>query len=61
VVIISVCVCVCWVLWLNRNDRVFHNNIVSSLGAILFRLISFPQHWMVASSEDDKGRVGVDG
>jgi hypothetical protein len=54
-------VCVCWVLWLNRNDRVFHNNIVSSLGAIIFRLISFPQHWMVASSEDDKGRVGVDG
>jgi hypothetical protein len=33
---------------------VFSNKIVSSPRAILFRLISFLQHWMVASLGDDR-------
>jgi hypothetical protein len=43
------------VFWLNRNDCVFNNKIVSSPHAILFHLISFLQHWMVVSLGRDRG------
>jgi hypothetical protein len=43
---------ICWTLWLNRNDFVFNNLLISSLHAIIFRLISFLQHWMIAAQED---------
>jgi hypothetical protein len=43
------------VFWLNRNDCVFNNKIVSSPHAILFHLISFLQHWMVVSLGCDRG------
>jgi hypothetical protein len=32
-------------LWLNRNDFVFNNSLISSPRAIGFRLLSFLQHW----------------
>jgi hypothetical protein len=38
---------ICWTLWLNRNDFAFNNLLISSPRAIIFRLISFLQHWMV--------------
>jgi hypothetical protein len=36
---------ICWTLWLNRNDFVFNNSLISSPRAIGFRLLSFLQHW----------------
>jgi hypothetical protein len=42
-----------WTLWLNRNDVVFNNLVVSSPRAVIFRLISFLQHWMVAARVED--------
>jgi hypothetical protein len=44
---------ICWTLWLNRNDFVFKNSLISS-HAVIFRLISFLQYWMVAVQEEDK-------
>jgi hypothetical protein len=48
---------VCWVLWLNRNDCIFNNKIDSSSHVILFRLISFLQHWMAASLGEDRAML----
>jgi hypothetical protein len=42
---------------LNRNDFIFHNNIVSSPRALIFRLISFLQHWMMASTGADRASL----
>jgi hypothetical protein len=41
---------VCWTLWFNHNNFVFNNKITSSPRALIFRLISLMQHWMVAST-----------
>jgi hypothetical protein len=32
---------------LNRNDCVFNNSLISSPRTIIFRLLSFLQHWAV--------------
>jgi hypothetical protein len=32
---------ICWTLWLNRNDYIFNNKLISSPRAIIFRLMSF--------------------
>jgi hypothetical protein len=45
---------VCWTLWLNRNYLIFNNKIISSPRALIFHLISFMQHWMVASTDVDR-------
>jgi hypothetical protein len=37
-------------LWLNRNDLIFNNKIISSPRALIFCLISLMQHWVVAST-----------
>jgi hypothetical protein len=37
-----------WSLWLNKNDFIFNNKIVSSPRALIFKIDSFLQHWVVA-------------
>jgi hypothetical protein len=41
-----------WTLWLNRNDFIFNNLLISSMRAVIFRLLSFLQHWVIAVQED---------
>jgi hypothetical protein len=48
---------ICWTVWLNRNDYVFNNILISSPCTIIFRLISFLQHWMVAVRVEDKASL----
>jgi hypothetical protein len=48
---------VCWTLWLNRNDYIFNSKIISSPCVIIFRLISFLQHWMAASLGADRAML----
>jgi hypothetical protein len=43
-----------WTLWLNRNDFIFNNKIVSSPKALFFHLMSLMQHWMVVSTGEDR-------
>jgi hypothetical protein len=38
---------VCWSIWLNRNDWVFNQKLISSPRAIVFRFLSFLQLWMI--------------
>jgi hypothetical protein len=46
---------VCWTPWLNQNDFIFNNKIISSLQALIFRLISLiMQHWMVTCTGADR-------
>jgi hypothetical protein len=45
---------VCWTLWLNRNDFIFNNKIISSPRALIFCLISLLRHWVVMSTCVDK-------
>jgi hypothetical protein len=35
---------ICWTLWLNRNDLIFKNKIISSPKALIYKLLSFLQH-----------------
>jgi hypothetical protein len=44
-----------WTLWLNRNDLVFNSKIISTLRALIFKLISFLQHWVIAMTGPDRG------
>jgi hypothetical protein len=43
-----------WTLWLNRNDFIFNNKIISSPQTLIFHLISLIQHWMMASAGVDR-------
>jgi hypothetical protein len=43
---------ICWTLWLNRNDYIFKNKVISSPRALIYKLISFLQHWMIATWGD---------
>jgi hypothetical protein len=45
---------ICWTLWLNRDDFVLNNKLVSSPRALIFRLISLLQHWMATSVGMDR-------
>jgi hypothetical protein len=45
---------VCRTLWLNRNDLVFNNKIMSSPRALIFSLIYLMQHGMVVSTGADR-------
>jgi hypothetical protein len=45
---------ICWMLWLNRNDLVFNNTIISSPKALIFKFLSFLQHWMIAWTGADR-------
>jgi hypothetical protein len=45
---------VCWTLWLNRNNWIFRDKLISSPRAIIFRLISFMQQWKIISLEEDQ-------
>jgi hypothetical protein len=38
---------VCWSIWLNRNDWVFNQKLISFPRAIVFRFLSFLQLWMI--------------
>jgi hypothetical protein len=47
---------ICWTLWLNKNDLVFNNKIISPPDALIFKFLSFLQHWMIAwTGADGKG------
>jgi hypothetical protein len=48
---------ICWTLWLNRKNCVFNNLLISSSRAVIFKLISFLQHWMVAAWAKDKAAL----
>jgi hypothetical protein len=48
---------VCWTLWLNRNDFIFNNKIISSPRALIFHLTSLMQHWMIASTGVDRAAL----
>jgi hypothetical protein len=48
---------VCWTLWLNRNDFVFNNLLIYSPHGIIFRLISFLQHWMIEVREGGRSAL----
>jgi hypothetical protein len=51
---------ICWTLWINRNDFVFNNKLIPSPRAIVFKLLSFLQHyWMVATRGE--GRRALEG
>jgi hypothetical protein len=55
---------VSWTFWLNRNDLVFNNKIISSPRALIFKLLSLLQHWMitcvcVGGGGGRQGGVGV--
>jgi hypothetical protein len=32
---------ICWTLWLNRNDLIFKNKIISSPRALIYKFLSF--------------------
>jgi hypothetical protein len=48
----------CWTLWLNKNDYIFNQKLISSPRAIFFRIITFLQLWMILST-GDAGWVGT--
>jgi hypothetical protein len=41
-------------LWLNRNDLIFNNKIISTPGALIFKFISFLQHWVITATRSDR-------
>jgi hypothetical protein len=47
-----------WTLWLNRNDLVFRNKLVSSPNAVLHKLLIFMQRWTILSSVAAPGELG---
>jgi hypothetical protein len=46
-----------WTLWLNQNDLVFNSKIISSPKALIFKLISVVQHWVIAVTGPDRGQL----
>jgi hypothetical protein len=46
---------VCWTLWLNRNNCIFRDKLISSLKTIIFKLIFFMQWWKISAREKNKG------
>jgi hypothetical protein len=45
---------VCWSLWLNRNDWVFRNRLVSSLRSVIYKLFFFMLRWTIMSTGEDR-------
>jgi hypothetical protein len=43
-----------WSLWLHRNECVFNDVVISSPLAIVYRPLSFLQHWMGAERVEGK-------
>jgi hypothetical protein len=44
---IFILACVCWSLWLIRNDYVFNNKIKSNPNVVIHRSIIFLQKWSI--------------
>jgi hypothetical protein len=49
---------VCWQLWLNRNDWVFRDRIISSPHLVIYKLLFFMQRWTILSMGG--GGIGSD-
>jgi hypothetical protein len=43
-----------WALWLNRNDLIFNFKIILTPKALIYKCISFLQHWVIAVTGRDK-------
>jgi hypothetical protein len=42
-----------WTLWLNKNDLIFNNKIISIPRALIFKFVSF-LHWVIAWTGPDR-------
>ena len=49
--------CICWSLWLIRNDLVFNNNVISNPNVVVHRSIIFIQKWSILLKEKEKGWI----
>ena len=45
--------CICWSLWLIRNDFVFNNKIITSPDVVVHRSIIFMQKWSILFKEKE--------
>jgi hypothetical protein len=43
-----------WTLWLNRNGLVFNSKIILTPGALIYKCVSFLQHWVIAVTRPDR-------
>lgn len=49
--------CICWSLWLIRNDYVFNNRVVSDPNVVIHRSIVFMQKWSLLLKEKERAWV----
>lgn len=47
--------CICWSLWLTRNEYVFQNKVITSPNVVVHRSIIFLQKWSLLLKEKEKG------
>jgi hypothetical protein len=48
---------ICWVIWLYRNDVLFHNAQVPTPMQVLFRGTYWMRQWMLLLKEEEKLQV----
>lgn len=46
--------CICWSLWLIRNDFVFNNKVVSGPNVVIHRVMMFMQKWSILLREKER-------
>ena len=46
--------CICWILWLIRNDFVFNNKVISNPNVVVHRSIIFMQKWSILLKEKER-------
>lgn len=50
--------CVCWALWIIRNDWVFENNLVSSPLQTVYKALSFAHKWGILLGKEEQAVLG---
>lgn len=49
--------CICWSLWLIRNDYVFNNKVITNPNIVVHRSIIFMQKWSILLREKERGCI----
>jgi hypothetical protein len=47
-----------WAIWLNRNALMFISKIILTPNALIYKCVSFLQHWVIAVAGPDKEDMG---